>query len=913
MKPDHMHRMDAEFLLRWILHDLDRGSALGIARPLFFTPGEDDPFRLRRYGAVLETPVGAASGPHTQLAQNIVAAWLAGARYLELKTVQALDELNVAKPCIDMEDEGYNCEWSQELKLEDSFNEYLNAWVLLHILHDALGFPGTPGMIFNMSAGYDLKGVQSPPMQTFFDRMTRCGDEVERLKKRLAAVYPRAAGLPIPGRMADSLTISCMHGCPSDEVERIALYFITERRFHTTLKLNPTLLGQENVRGILNDRLGYAVHVPDEAFGHDLRYEQALPILRNCLAAARRTGVAFGVKLTNTLETTNTGRSLPRRESMVYMSGRPLHPISVHLAARLQKDFEGELDMSFSAGVDAFNLPDVLACGLAPVTVCSDLLKPGGYGRLSQYLPILASRMRALAVDSLDGLVLGQAGGPATDRQALAAARVRNLAAYAEKTADPASRYARTARRPSVKTRRPLPRFDCAAAPCMERCAAGQHIPAYLERVAHGDVQGAWRVVMDTNPFPNAQGRTCGRECRTRCMRVHYDAPLRIREIKRFAAEACANMRLTPAPPNGRRAAVAGAGPAGLSCAHYLALAGCAVTVYEAKDFPGGVAVGSGRKAGTASAVFQRDVDNILALGVELRAGFTMDDGALAALEREYDAVYLERSGAVAPVEAIGEGRRAARAILRRLGVPWPRTAPEDKRAADPQILRVRQARRDYGPDAPMLPAAERRNLKPSVDTFSLKDAETEAGRCLQCDLYCGICVTVCPNRANVALETPQLAYCIQEAVREGGNVRITTLAESSLIQAHQIFNIGDFCNECGNCAAFCPSADAPHSHKPRLHVSRGSFEAAVSGYHFSRPGRMEGKHGDRTQELRFDGEAFNYEDQCMRVRLSGAGLRAESVELKSGANRASLLPATEMALVYLIVTEGSSYLRTLC
>ena len=97
------------------------------------------------------------------MAQNIVVSWLVGARFIELKTVQTLDELDVNKPCIDLEDEGYNVEWSQELKVYQSFDEYLRAWVLIHALHHKLGFPGdAPGMIFNMSVGYDLEGILNP-------------------------------------------------------------------------------------------------------------------------------------------------------------------------------------------------------------------------------------------------------------------------------------------------------------------------------------------------------------------------------------------------------------------------------------------------------------------------------------------------------------------------------------------------------------------------------------------------------------------------------------------------------------------------------------------------------------------------------------------------------------------------------
>ena len=68
------------------------------------------------------------------------------------------------------------------------------------------------------------------------------------------------------------------------------------------------------------------------------------------------------------------------------MSGIPLHPIAIGLAEKVQNQFNGKLDISFSAGLDAFNISDVISCGLYPATVCTDILKPGGYGRLTQYL-----------------------------------------------------------------------------------------------------------------------------------------------------------------------------------------------------------------------------------------------------------------------------------------------------------------------------------------------------------------------------------------------------------------------------------------------------------------------------------------------------------------------------------------------
>ena len=188
-----------ERLLQWILAEEEQGQIFGIRKELFFVPQSGDVFKITRYGQELETPIGVAAGPHTQLAQNIISAWLTGARYIELKTVQTLDELEITKPCIDMTDEGYNCEWSQELKLEQSFNEYLNAWIILHLLKDKFGWgdPDSPGFIFNMSVGYNLEGILNPNMQTFLAKMADAATEKEAKIKALAKIYPRVKDLEI--------------------------------------------------------------------------------------------------------------------------------------------------------------------------------------------------------------------------------------------------------------------------------------------------------------------------------------------------------------------------------------------------------------------------------------------------------------------------------------------------------------------------------------------------------------------------------------------------------------------------------------------------------------------------------------------------------------------------------------------
>jgi putative selenate reductase len=1085
---DKFHPISLGAHLKWILGDLEKGEIYGLPESLFFRPGADDPFRLRRYGRLMETPIGVAAGPQTQLTQNIVSAWLAGGRYLELKTIQVLDELEVTKPCIDMADEGYNCEWSQELKLDQSFNEYLNAFIIIHILRDKLrlGSPGEPGFLFNMSAGYNLEGIQSPAVQRFFDRMSGGGQrELSAKLEEAARCYPKVRDLEIPACLSDNLTVSTMHGCPPEEVEKIGAYFINERGFHTTIKLNPTLIGPEALRSILNGRLGYQTRVPDEAFGHDLKYPDGVRLIRSLTEQAKAKGVAFSLKLTNTLETRNQRQNLPKKEGMVYLSGRALHAVSINLAARLQKEFDGQLDISFSAGADYRNLPKIMAGGLKPVTVSSDALKPGGYGRLSQYLETLGEAMRAAGAPDAEAFIRAS---NAHGREGRAAA-LENLTAYAaEVLDDPRYKKESYVYKNGVKTGRPLPRFDCAAAPCLETCPASQDVPRYLDFTARGDYERAYQTILATNPFPNVQGAVCDHQCQFKCTRLNYDAPLKIREIKRFIAERHqGGTGLAAGPANGLTVAVIGAGPGGLSAAHYLALSGFAVEVFEAKALAGGQAADAIPAFRLGDRSLTTDIGHILALGVKLTLNHRVDAAGLETLRKEFDYVYLaigaqansrlgiagedspgvmdqlsflsrvrrgrdsglgrrvivlgagnsaldvartarrlgsavtvvyrrtrrempadpdeirealeegvklvelaapekvllkdgraagllvskmelgepDASGRARPVripgseyeiaadsiitaigqelrldawpearlemdpdsgatqlpgvftggdagrgpasliQAIADGRRAARSIAaaarREAKLP---PAPDDDRRPELADLRRRQARRGFGPEPAHQAPAERLNFQPAAGGFTEAQAREEAARCLQCDLLCNVCATVCPNRANLAVAMNGRKISLPRQTATDGGGRIVSQGRTELNQAFQIFNLADFCNECGNCAAFCPSSGAPYQDKFRWHLSRASYDCGPDGFHFTGPDRLLIKRGGEEAILKINGNTLKYEDKNLAVELDPASFEAGSVSLRGGLPEADLLPAAEAAAIWAILKD---------
>ena len=373
-----------ETLARWLFRDLDQAdTVLGIPRANFQVP--DPRFASEIFGRKLAAPLGVAAGPHTQLSQNIVCSWLCGARFIELKTVQILDELEVARPCIDAADETYNCEWSQELKLEQSLQEYLNAWVMIHALAHRLGLPD-PGTVFSMSVGYDLKGIQSPRVQAFIAAMRNAESELGRAIDTVAAFYPAVRDLAIPAAVSNQITLSTMHGCPPAEIERIARFLMLDLGVHTWVKLNPTLLGPEAVRGLLNGKLRFDIEVPDAAFEHDPRFEDALAMVQRLWADSLGRETSFGLKLSNTLEVVNRRPVFPAAEKMMYLSGRALHPVTLALARRMSEATGGQVPLSFCGGADAQNFPQLVADGLGPVTVCTDLLKPGGYARLQPYL-----------------------------------------------------------------------------------------------------------------------------------------------------------------------------------------------------------------------------------------------------------------------------------------------------------------------------------------------------------------------------------------------------------------------------------------------------------------------------------------------------------------------------------------------
>jgi putative selenate reductase len=367
------------------------------------------------HGHRAQTPIGPAAGPHAQLAQNIVLAWAAGARIIELKTVQVLDQLDIPRPCIDAATVGYNVEWSQELRLADSIREYVAGWMLIRMLRelDLLGFGPTAAAqaepVFELSVGYDLAGLKNVQMHNYLMQAQNVSPLIDELRAHIPRSQRRLRDLDYRSDLVSCVTLSTFHGCPPDEIEAIARYLIDEIGVDVIVKLNPTLLGYDEVTYLLHERLGYHELLPKRAaFAADLTWPDALALGHRLQAAAARRGRSFGVKMTNTLVVENHKRWLPGDE--VYLSGPPLHVLAMHCVERWRAAFGGDVPLSFSGGIDQHNVVDAVACDLVPVTTCTDLLRAGGYARMAKYLANLEEAMSAAGARDRDELILRRFG-----------------------------------------------------------------------------------------------------------------------------------------------------------------------------------------------------------------------------------------------------------------------------------------------------------------------------------------------------------------------------------------------------------------------------------------------------------------------------------------------------------------------
>lgn len=610
---DRMTPIPFPKLMDWILAEKkESGKVFGIRRP--FVKEKDQVLHI--FGETIETPFGPAAGPNTQLAQNIIAAYYTGSRFFELKTVQVIDgeDLPVKKPCILAEDEGYNCEWSTELKVSDALSEYIKAWIALKILSKEFGLGSQNGFVFNMSVGYDLTGIQSEKINTFIDNLI----DAKNTAIWKECIYYLNVNLSlfknidksdidtISSKICTSVTVSTLHGCPPQEIESIASYLLNEKHLNTYIKCNPTLLGYETARTILNE-MGYEYIVFDDFhFKNDLQFEDAVPMLQRLQNNAEALGLEFGVKLTNTFPVDVTRNELPSKE--MYMSGRPLCALSLSVAYQLSRAMDGKLRISYSGGADYFNIDQIFNLNIWPITMATTFLKTGGYQRGTQ----IAEKLESLEYRDFKGVSTKALGELIV---------VIKKDKHHTKSLKPL---------PVRKINKKVPLIDCFTAPCREQCPIHQDIPAYLKLVKEEKYTEALKVITDKNALPFITGTICSHTCTSKCTRNFYEESIHIRGVKLVAVnkgyeDFIKEMKASD-QFHEKQVAIVGAGPAGISCAFYLAREGAKVTVYEKRAEAGGVVKYAIPQFRISADEINKDVTFALQMGVKFEFNHPITD-----------------------------------------------------------------------------------------------------------------------------------------------------------------------------------------------------------------------------------------------------------------------------------------------
>ena len=599
-----MRPMTIDHLMHWIMSEYEqKKSIFGIEKLVKHENGQALPI----FEEKIESPFGPAAGPNSQLAQNIVAAYAAGSRFFELKTVQVMDGAELAacinRPCIIAGDECYNCEWSTELYVPQAYAEYVKAWVACKLIAKEYGLGDPDGFVFNMSVGYDLEGIKSPKVDKYINDMIEAKDTevfkecinwaLEHVNefKNVDEEYIRN----ISSNVSNSITESTLHGCPPAEIERIATYLITEKHLNTFIKCNPTLLGYEYARKRL-DGLGF-----DYIAFDDLQWADAVPMLHRLYDLCQEKGLEFGVKITNTFPVDVTRNELPSNE--MYMAGRALFPLSIHVARLLTDEFQGKLRISYSGGATIENIKELFEAGIWPITMATNILKPGGYQRMSQ----IADELMECGSERFSGV------------------NVAALAAIDDGVEAKAMYKKPVKPLPERHVDKKLPLFDCFNAPCRNGCPIEQDIPAYLQAMVDGDAKKALEIILERNPLPFITGTICPHHCGDKCMRNYYEETLHIRETKLAAASQAYNEILPALKAEGsvagKKVAIIGGGPAGLAAATFLSRAGVAVTVFERKEKLGGVVRNVIPEFRISADSIDKDVELCKAYGAEFKLG----------------------------------------------------------------------------------------------------------------------------------------------------------------------------------------------------------------------------------------------------------------------------------------------------
>lgn len=697
--------------------------------------------------AWLELPLGTAPGPHGLLAQNLLCAYVAGARLLSLAP------LGEAAPKMWLGSDGV-CRRKAHggaMPPRQAAAEAVKGSILIQLLCRELGLGDRRGMALTMALPARRDVLERPEVLTYLDIMADASS-TDLWRDSLAA----AKG-----------AVSRFNNLQREDLDDLDPHIA---------KLARVAVPTDGDLSGIKFLLGRGVPVLAR---FDLSFAGRETALGDILRELAQTAAGEGVWL----EAEVSG-SLPEGEGEA-VSGTFLAPQALRLAARMA-EICPDLPLHYAGGVDQLNLARVSSQGFRSVSVCTTLLKPGGYLRLRQLARTLAAAQTPTLREN--------EGNERIDPEGL-----RVLADELE--GEP--HYQRREAPPRPKKQGKSPVTDCFTAPCQGGCPFGEDIPGALRLMSDGRFRDALQVILDRNPLPHMTGAFCHQPCRERCTRVFYDEAVNTREAEALCANtAWADLlaRLEkPQPLVGQRLAVLGGGASAMAAAFLFARRGVPVTLFEHAGRLGGLLRNRGPEAAEA---IDLDAQLLDVMEVDIRLGGAVPDPA-----------QLLKTGYSHVVDARELSQAQDGDAESQLALEEPSAIPDDGASrvfllgdgADDLPGAIAAAHRVVdgllGPAKPYPHPAGRRGgaMGKKGKILPSRAAEEECHRCLECATVCECCVDVCPNRANVP---------------------ITVLTK----RRPQILHLDALCCACGLCASFCPYEGAPYRDKFTLFETTEAF-----------------------------------------------------------------------------------------
>ncbi len=598
---DSLRPLSFEKLMAMLLEEYSAyGTVFGVKD--FYKAGRA---RLPIFGMRIENPVGPGAGPATQMAQGIIVAYVSGARFIELKTVFP-ESGEGEKPSVSTDGCTYFSERPSELSIGEAFNEYVKAWYAIKLISTAFELGVPEGFVFNMSVGGSLEDLKSEKMNAFIEGLksaeyTKVWRECENWAR---AHMDELDGVDntyisdISPNVSASVTFVPKPGLSAGEIEDCARYLIEEKRLHTFVRLDPGLLGYYTIRGIL-DINGYPdIEISKEKIEAEAAYDDIKPALLRLQSAADALRLEFGVKVCDGLLTED---SEEKAVSGGRLTGRALFPIAFSLAEKIANDFGGGLRICFSGGADYYTATKLFNAGIWPITIVSDLIRPGGLKRLKQ----VAEDISKCDYAHFSGILTSDL--PDIEKDVYSGGRYKNPGLSKAK-----------------KAKVPIPYAYCFKAQCRAVCPLGQDIPLITRLIKNGKSLEALRVIFERNPMPFTVETLCPHPCVDACSRRFYECPLSINtENLKAAKNACFDLldETELKSRAGEPIAVVGCGPAGLATACFLARQGANVTVFDKEWRPGGAVTKYIPDFRISDADVEWDVTLIQALGIDMELG----------------------------------------------------------------------------------------------------------------------------------------------------------------------------------------------------------------------------------------------------------------------------------------------------